>query len=390
MGRCYEFGVSIDPSSELAMVVAPEGGHCVCPSTGATCPGRFAGCTAILSQPGRISPNAPEWALGINRAEASSVHPQPAHVQPQATPPGAPQQFPPAAPAGFQKALALAEDRPSGRNTDADLVEMRGALEALADHVAQLTQRPQSATIEDLAEAVVLLRTEQGDSAATNDVTSLEARVEAVSAQHETLSTLPKQMTNIEQTLQELAISVSSVASGQPDGTLFEESMQMLGRAVLELRGSTSDALGALRATQANAADSLEGLRDEVRELAKGQHRETNALRNQFTEMYTSVEQRWDADLSGEQVATALNQMKLDLARLQPESPEMVAATQLADTINTLRDAGVEDISAAHLIHALQGDLRSIRGEVQSVHDRIDAMSANMPLVIEVGVPQNA
>ena len=45
------------------MVVVPGGGSCVCPTTGVTCRGRFAGCEEIVSQPGRIPPNAPDWAI---------------------------------------------------------------------------------------------------------------------------------------------------------------------------------------------------------------------------------------------------------------------------------------------------------------------------------------
>ena len=63
MGRCYEFGISIDADSERAILVAPQGGFCICPSTGTTCEGRFIGCAAILEQANRVPPTAPSWAV---------------------------------------------------------------------------------------------------------------------------------------------------------------------------------------------------------------------------------------------------------------------------------------------------------------------------------------
>ncbi|MFT7645396.1 MAG: hypothetical protein ACI8Y4_000124 [Candidatus Poriferisodalaceae bacterium] len=68
MGRCYEFDRSLDSSSEHAMVVAPEGGYCLCPSSGAVRHGQFAGCSAIVSQLGRIPPTAPSWSVPADRS----------------------------------------------------------------------------------------------------------------------------------------------------------------------------------------------------------------------------------------------------------------------------------------------------------------------------------
>lgn len=45
------------------MVVTPEGGACHCEICQVTCAGRFPGCSAILSMPGRRPPTAPLWAV---------------------------------------------------------------------------------------------------------------------------------------------------------------------------------------------------------------------------------------------------------------------------------------------------------------------------------------
>ena len=81
MGRCYDFGVSIDASSEMAMMVAPEGGYCQSPSTAVTCEGRFDGCAEIVAVPGRVPPSAPGWSLptSVTPADngvAAELHPQ--------------------------------------------------------------------------------------------------------------------------------------------------------------------------------------------------------------------------------------------------------------------------------------------------------------------------
>jgi hypothetical protein len=62
MGRCYEFGVSLSEGCEHAMVVAAEGGRCVCATCGSSCPGQFRACAAIVANPGYVPLTAPGWA----------------------------------------------------------------------------------------------------------------------------------------------------------------------------------------------------------------------------------------------------------------------------------------------------------------------------------------
>jgi len=59
MGRCYEFGVSIEAGCEHTMAVAPEGGYCHCPECAVTCGGRFRACAEVVAQPGFIPLAAP-------------------------------------------------------------------------------------------------------------------------------------------------------------------------------------------------------------------------------------------------------------------------------------------------------------------------------------------
>ena len=284
----------------------------------------------------------------------------------------------------FQSALAAAEDRSVVRNNDTALVEMREAVDVLTHQVAELKNRPAGATIENLAEAVVILRQQ---AAADADADGMRELVETIAANQHAATALPDQMTALQQSMLDVTESVAEIAERQTElvatasdtTSEFDESMQKLGRAILELRGAQTGALEQLRSAQATTTAAVEALRDELSELAKRQARELHAVRQQFTEVRTRVEEREGADISADELAAQLNKMQSEIARLSPEGAEMISATQLADTINTLRDAGVEDLSAAHLVHALQTDMRTIRDEVQSVKGRVEALIPDVP-----------
>lgn len=64
VGHCYEFGVAVDASCGHAMIVAPEGGACVCSTCNAHCEGRFPACAGIIARPGYVPAVAPGWAVG--------------------------------------------------------------------------------------------------------------------------------------------------------------------------------------------------------------------------------------------------------------------------------------------------------------------------------------
>lgn len=79
MGRCYEFGVSVDEACEHAMSVVADGGSCECTVCDARCPGRFAGCAQVVDQPGYVPVLAPAWA----RSGTASAAPAPELAPPR-------------------------------------------------------------------------------------------------------------------------------------------------------------------------------------------------------------------------------------------------------------------------------------------------------------------
>ena len=164
--------------------------------------------------------------------------------------------------------------------------------------------------------------------------------------------------------------------------------MKQLGRAVLSLREAQTQAIDEVRTAQTQLTDLVQSMRDEVTALSQRQTREMHALRQQVTEMKTRLEERRAADVSGDELTTALGKIQTDIARLRPETSEMATATQLADTINTLRDAGVDDLSAAHLVHALQQDMRNIRDDIQSVRGDVESLIGNRDG--EIATPSHA
>src|SRR5687768_1949063 len=90
MGRCYEFGTSINPDCEHGMVVVDEGGACRCPVCDTLCRGRFAGCAEIVSRPGYVSPLAPPTRKVRTSASAASVAVTPIAVYDDEAPPSMP------------------------------------------------------------------------------------------------------------------------------------------------------------------------------------------------------------------------------------------------------------------------------------------------------------
>src|SRR5205823_303297 len=64
-----------------AMVVSAAGGSCVCVRCGVACTGRFAGCTEILAEPGRVPAFAPAWALDAEATPPAPVAVGPARIR---------------------------------------------------------------------------------------------------------------------------------------------------------------------------------------------------------------------------------------------------------------------------------------------------------------------
>ena len=352
MGRCYDFGISIDASSELAMVVAPEGGYCLCPSTGTTCGGRFAGCDEIIAQAGRIPANAPKWSvpqqqLAMSEVAAAPEPPafQPNPPQPVETVEAARVEAIPAPPEpSLREALETADEQREPDAQAAVLDDITASIESLRGEVANLTEKPQTAAIDDVAEAVVLLQSEIAES--TTQIAQLGAMLGGLT-------------------------EVVDAMGGRHEAPTYDADrdvqvpLETLGRAMIEVRNA-----------QKATSKLLSPIRDALDESSQHQAGELRALRREIAEINNRMMEQRSADLSDEELAGALGDIRVELVRLRPESQEMVGATQLANTVNTLRDAGVEDLSAAHLVHALQVDMQTMREELQRVRRGIEAISS--------------
>lgn len=379
MGRCYDFGVSIDTSSERAMVVSAEGGSCVCPSSGVTCTGRFAGCADILNEPGRVPSNAPSWSLDpspavqqpkpANRTIAPSAPATPVPVPtpsfgedrngtPQPTAATTPHTSPSSWSGGaLGDALAAAEQRLAGPPPAQALSALVTAVEQLRHDFESFRTQPHGVSVDDLAEAVVVLR----NSTPTDG---------------------PVGGSNHQAEMHQLRSDVTQM------NEQMNVSLQRLGRAVLELRDTasekpagaapgTADLTAAFEAGQAQATASFNELRTQLVGAADAQAREVHALRAQVTALVTRIEARREADVSGTHIVAELESLRSELSRQSNDAAEMGTASELAATINTLRDAGTEQISAAHLIHSFQLEMRNLRTDLNDIRSAIAQRDAH-------------
>ena len=129
---------------------------------------------------------------------------------------------------------------------------------------------------------------------------------------------------------------------------------------------SISDDVARLNLSIEHNTNTVELLRAELVDLAKRQAREIHALRKQLTQMHTNIESRRDHPAETT-ISSELDSIRQEMVRLRPEGADVVTASQLAETINTLRGAGVEDISAAHLVHTFQLEMRTLRNELSEL-----------------------
>jgi len=343
MGRCYDFGVSVDPSSERAMVVAPEGGYCLSPSTGVTCEGRFDGCTEITEIAGRIPANAPSWSLPTN-----SSAPPTQDTGASALPPGST--------GDSDEQRALTEPRDDGLN------QLTAIVNALAEQVAEVTKAAASTQTDDLVRQIA----QAGDE----DRALGQARDQAVS--------------ELTSSIKSLRHDLAEMANDRPSTSIDDivEEMVIL-REELGPSPIPSDLAHAVK----NAMDEMTQLRGPVEtigramlELKSSQERTTyavTALRDRLKAPLAVLEQRCQTDMTGPDLAAKLGELHAEIGRVQPESAQVITAGQLANTINTLREAGIDDISAAHLIHSLQVEMRTLRDEVVNIRNDIAEFATN-------------
>ena len=122
MGRCYEFGVTVEDGCDHAMVVSAEGGVCECSECGASCRGRFTGCEAVLARPGHVPIAAPRHLVDSHRPRSETVP------------------------------LLAADPSPGGALAPSMAAEAPGHVPARSDAMAALETLPK--TVEALGEAI--------------------------------------------------------------------------------------------------------------------------------------------------------------------------------------------------------------------------------------------
>jgi hypothetical protein len=177
MGRCYEFGVSIDEACDHAMVVAPEGGACVCATCGSSCTGRFTGCAAILAKPGHVPLAAPRRLVDLPHAAGRVTVP----LRPPAPEPEERSDPTPTVPTS-QPILTEAIDRLD--KLPALVESMGGGIDALREELRQRDDELLS-VFERLAEAYDRVARELAADRAARDrlvatIGDLSARLEAL------------------------------------------------------------------------------------------------------------------------------------------------------------------------------------------------------------------
>ena len=355
MGRCYEFGVSIDATSEHAMVVAPDGGYCVCPSTGAVCHGRFAGCADIVAQPGRGPPNAPAWARpdaatpATNHATAPTMagvgagtaptpsgtagpSPNPWPTAAPPTPPAAnpvvaPPVAPPAAPAPQPVAIPTPTVAPAARTGPTavgELGELLGVMQQLKSEFG-------------------------GDRQPADRLADIERSIDRL-----THHMAPAPVHGSPQ-VDELRAHVASLG----------DTMQRMATAHSDAVSAFSAQTAALHQTIENLAQMVVLSRQEAADSVERHHSELHAVRRQLIELRASIEERVEIS-ANDRLNDELKSIRETVESIEAASPtDVVTASQLAETINTLRDAGVEEISAAHLVHTFQLEIRSLREQLE-------------------------
>jgi len=340
MGRCYDFGISIDPSSEQAMIVAQEGGYCVSPPTGTTCEGRFEGCAEIMSSPSRVPPSAPGWSLPTIVAPVGSA-------DDTATDDATTSELPPP---------TEQIEAESGEQTTAKCACQQAVGELshqLANHAAETrsTALTQESSLNDLT-AIVGSLSQEVNTVANNAVAN--ATVANATVANATVAN-NKAPASIDDLVEEMVILREDLAPSPIPAELLglvkqtvdelhelRGAMETIGRAMLQLKGA-----------QEQTTYTVTTLKDRV----KGPLAE--------------LERRFQTDLTGPDIAGHFNELHAEIGRTRPEPADIVTASQLAATINTLRDAGVDDISSAHLIHSLQLEMRTLRDEVHSIRGDI-------------------
>lgn len=355
MGRCYEFGVSIDPTSEHAMVVAPEGGHCVCPSTGASCFGQFAGCVDIVAQPERIPPNAPAWSRPNTTVDTMLPTPglvaaTTGHAQIQTPPPPVSQPV---------RSVAV-QPMPL---THSALVPPNPVMTP----PAPISEPAAGAPVSDLANVLDVVQ-------------QLQAEFHAEQLRPDT------RLTGIEQSLEllteRLAVPAPTV-DVEPHFSALTETLQAMKTDHEQALAAFHTQTASLHETVENLAQMVVLARQETAENAERHRRELHGVRHQLIELRASIDERTEASAQ-DRVDGDIRSIREAVEGLESRTPpDLLTANQLAETLNSLRDAGAEEISTAHLVHSFQLEVRSLREQL----DELIAGVSDTPTPAAVATP---
>ncbi len=395
MGYCYDFGIALD-GDDSAMMVSPEGGYCVCPTTGTTCAGLRPGCEQIVAQPGRISAAAPAptaggWWPASTSTSVTIGRPSPA-PSPEPRPTTGVPTAADASPLG--QILSILRDLRNEPASDPRLGQILEILQVLVEPADPPDPDPRIDRLLEMAQALAatparlgriheqvnhLVRGQETLAAVPDTLTGTARTVETI---HEAVVPLLDLPARVESLYENLALVTESVEllrgeirtdiAGSGQIAEVNRSIEQLARAMVELRREfgdidrTSPETGRIQESIENLAETVVAVR---RELMNAHHRQAASIDH----LATRVEQISDrlAAVEGMEAETAdlssaVYDMSAELAELRSGStrPTVVTATELAETINTMRGSDPEEITLAHLVHGFRTELRDLRNEL--------------------------
>ncbi|MDG2111676.1 MAG: hypothetical protein P8N02_03570, partial [Actinomycetota bacterium] len=358
--------------------------------TGAACYGRFAGCADIIGQPGRVPPNAPAWS----RPDASvgAQRPTPSLATATSAPP-----MPPPAEAAVQRVAApppqasptapMAMVAPPTSPSPPPPLPVEPAV-TLPEPVVPASPIPTPVSHHPTPDAQPKAGTTSSDLGDLLDVVQqLKAEFRAQQASPDA------RLAGIEHSIELLAhrlTTPTAVATPPPEPPASqlqpdpEHQLSVLTESVSQMQATQEQALASSHAQTASLHETVEHLaqmvvlaRQETSEAAERHRRELHGVRRQLIELRASIDERSDA-LAREQVDSDIRSIRTTVEELAAHEPgEPATAHELAATLNSLRDAEVEEISAAHLVHSFQVEIRDLRDHLDTLVDNTtDATAA--------------
>ncbi len=389
MGYCYDFGIALD-GDDSAMMVSPEGGYCVCPSTGTTCAGLRPGCDQILSQPGRMSPSAPPAIASGGWWPASAAapnRPRPIAGSIASPSPGT------ATPTDHRlgQIVEMLREMREQPSSDPRLTQILDILRVMAEPTEPPEPDPRVDRLMEMVQALAtsptrlgriqeqvnqIVRSQEVMAAVPDTVTGTARAVEGI---HEAVVPLLDLPARVESLYENLALLTEGVdllraeirtdVAGTEQIAAVNRSIEQLARAIIELRRESA---GDVRPSDGThpVGESVENLAETViairRELMAAHERQAGSI-ERLSAMVEGISDRLSAvegvEAETADLSTAVYDMSAELAELRATSalPGVVTATELAETINTMRDSDVEEITLAHLVHGFRTELRDLR-----------------------------